>query len=68
MGPLTGLLVGSVKGKKEGPWCFLDAGWEAFKAIKKAFSTTLILAYYNPSLPSRVESDALGYALARVLT
>jgi len=41
--PLTDLLVGSVKGKKVGPFVFLQAARDAFSAIKLAFTTAPML-------------------------
>jgi len=66
--PLTNLLVGSVKGKKVGPFVFLQAAWDAFSAIKLAFTTALMLQHFNPALRIMVELDALGFALTRIIS
>ncbi|MBW0553358.1 hypothetical protein O181_093073 [Austropuccinia psidii MF-1] len=38
-----------------------------FQSLKEAFTTAPILSYFNPSLPTIVETDASDYALSAVL-
>jgi hypothetical protein len=66
--PITDLLLGSVKGKKTGPFEFLEAAQAAFRAIKKAFSEAPVLHHFNPELHIRVETDSSGFALAGILS
>ncbi|MBW0513146.1 hypothetical protein O181_052861 [Austropuccinia psidii MF-1] len=39
-----------------------------FQILKKAFTTAPILSYFNPSLPTIVETEASDYALGAVLS
>ena len=66
--PLTNLLVGSVKGKKVGPFVFPQAARDAFSAIKLAFTTAPMLQHFDPALRFMVESDASGFALAGIIS
>jgi len=47
---------------------FLQAARDAFSAIKLAFTTTLILQHFNPTLYIIVKLDALGFALTRIIS
>jgi hypothetical protein len=64
----TNLLVKSVKGKKESLFTFLNITQRAFKTIKKAFFTTLMLAYFNLKLLTIVECNTLGYTVAKCIS
>ena len=66
--PLTGLLKGSQKGKKNGPLVWGDCEEQAFHQVKQAFTNASVLRHYDPALRVRVESDASGFALAAVLS
>ena len=65
--PLTGLLVGSVKGKKRGQFTWTDDAAQAFRALKTAFQEAPLLGHFDPSKPIRVDTDASMYAIAGVL-
>ena len=41
---------------------------EAFKKLKKLFTTAPILVTFNPEKPITIETDALGFAIAVVLS
>ena len=41
---------------------------EAFNTLKEAFTTTPILAYYNPNLPSVLETDSSDFALGGIIS
>ena len=36
---------------------------KAFEELKTAFTTAPVLKHFNPELPTRVETDASGYAI-----
>ena len=65
---MTDLLKGSIKGRKEGPFIFGKEAMDAFNALKEAFSAVPVLCYYDPRLPSRVETDASGQGLAGMIS
>ncbi len=66
--PITDLLLGSIKGKKMGPFKFTEEAKAAFNAIKKAFSKAPVLRHFDPELRIRVETDSSGVALAGILS
>jgi hypothetical protein len=66
--PLTDLLKGSKEGKKSGPFEFPPKAVEAFQRLKLAFTTAPMLRHYDPAKPTRLETDASGFALAGVIT
>jgi transposase InsO family protein len=66
--PITALLKGMVAGKKKGPWEWPQSAQEALDKLKKAFTTTPFLVHYDPDKPTRLETDASGYALGAILS
>ena len=62
MVPLTQLTC------KATPWDFSDAYQNSFKSLKKAFTTALVLAKWNPGDPLIVEIDVSDYALGVILS
>jgi hypothetical protein len=66
--PLTGLLKGSVKGKKNRDFIWEKAQQDAFNHLKTAFTTAPILIYFNPEKPIRLESDTSRVACRGVLS
>src|SRR5882672_5848896 len=49
-------------------WHFSDEYPSAFEALKKAFTTALVLTHWIPDTQITVETDASDYALAAVLS
>ncbi|MBW0530784.1 hypothetical protein O181_070499 [Austropuccinia psidii MF-1] len=47
---------------------FNDKALSQFQILKEAFTTAPILAHFNPSLPTIVETDASDYSLVAVLS
>ena len=66
--PLSDLLKGSKNGKKLGPFEFPPKAEEAFQKLKQAFASASMLRHYDPAKPTRLETDASGFALAGVIT
>lgn len=66
--PLTGLLKGSQKGKKSGPFEWGPQEQAAFDQLKKAFVTAPVLAHFDPAKPGRVETDASGQAISGIFS
>ncbi|MBW0525106.1 hypothetical protein O181_064821 [Austropuccinia psidii MF-1] len=54
--------------KKDSPFIFNEEALGQFQILKEAFTTAPILAHFNPSLPTIVETDASDYALGAVLS
>ncbi|MBW0583518.1 hypothetical protein O181_123233, partial [Austropuccinia psidii MF-1] len=54
--------------KKDSPFIFNEEALSQFQILKEAFTTAPILSYFNPSLPTIVETDASYYALGSVLS
>ena len=54
--------------RKDIPWVFSDDCREAFKKLKKALVTALVLTHWIPDTLIMVETDASDYALAAVLS
>ncbi|MBW0527980.1 hypothetical protein O181_067695 [Austropuccinia psidii MF-1] len=54
--------------KKDSPFIFNDKALRQFQIVKEAFTTAPILAHFNCSLPSIVETDASDYGLCAVLS
>ncbi len=61
-------MKGSKDGKKSGPFDFPEKARSAFQNLKQAFTSAPMLLHYDPSKPTRLETDASGYALAGVIT
>jgi hypothetical protein len=60
--PLTSLI------KKDLPFKWGEPQQEAFELLKTRFTAALILAHFDPSLPTFVETDASDYALGCILS
>jgi len=54
--------------KKDTPWRWEAAEQKAFDTLKEAFTTEPILSMWEPDRPTRVESDASGFATGGVLS
>ena len=65
---LTGLLKGSVKGKKTELFEFPLAAEESFDELQKAFCSVPVLRHFNPVLPIWLETDASGFVLVDILS
>jgi transposase InsO family protein len=66
--PLTGMLKGSVNGKKEGPFVWGANAESAFRQLIAAFTTAPMLVHFDPSRRIRVETDASAFAAGAVLS
>ena len=53
---------------KDIPWKFNSSCHDAFNSLKKAFISTSILTYWIPDAQLIVETNALDYALAAILS
>ena len=67
-GLLTGLLKGSQKRVKSGPFEWPKDADQAFRRLTDAFSQAPLLTHFDPQLSIRIETDASEYALAGILT
>ena len=67
-GPLTGLLKGSQRGIKSGPFEWPEAVDQAFQRLTDAFNKAPLLKHFDPQLSIRIETDASEYALAGILS
>ncbi|MBW0564720.1 hypothetical protein O181_104435, partial [Austropuccinia psidii MF-1] len=54
--------------KKDSPFIFNEEALSQFQLIREKFTTAPILAHFNPSLPTIVETDVSDYALGSVLS
>ena len=54
--------------QKDIPWKFDSSCYNAFNFLKKVFTSTPILTYWIPNAQLIVETDALDYALAAILS
>ena len=54
--------------RKNVPWSFVDECHSAFNALKKAFTTALVLTHWILDTQIRVETDVPDYALAAILS
>jgi len=54
--------------RKDIPWKFDSSCQDAFNSLKKAFTSTFILTHWIPDAQLIVETDALDYALAAILS
>ncbi|MBW0514430.1 hypothetical protein O181_054145 [Austropuccinia psidii MF-1] len=54
--------------KKDSPFIFNEEALSQFQILKEPFNTAPILAHYNPSLPTIVETISSDYALGAVLS
>ena len=46
----------------------IEVGEVAFEDLKRAFTTTLLLKYYDSTLPIKVEIDALRRVISVVIS
>ena len=49
-------------------WNFTDEAWKSFNALKSTFTSTPVLANWEPNKPLIVETDASNYALGAILS
>ncbi|MBW0471042.1 hypothetical protein O181_010757 [Austropuccinia psidii MF-1] len=54
--------------EKDSPLIFNEEALSKLQILKESFATAPILAYFNPSLPAIIETDASDYALEAVLS
>ena len=54
--------------KKDMPWQWGEDQQKVFDGLKRQFCTQPILKVYDPTLPTRVEVDASGYATGGILS
>ena len=60
--PLTQLM------RKNTPWSWSPNCEEAFRLLKKAFTSAPILHHFDPTLPPIVEMDTSDYAITGILS
>ena len=53
---------------KDAPFRFNNACLAAFQELQRLLTTTPLLGYYNPMLPTQVETNASDGVIARVLS
>ena len=66
--PITELLKGMEKGRKQGPFLWTPAADAAFEEPKEAFVKGPILRHWDPTKPCRLETDASGFGGGAVLS
>ena len=66
--PLTGLLKGNQKGVKSAPFKWLEASDQAFQRLTNVFNKAPLLKHFDSQLLIQIETNALKYALAGILT
>ena len=54
--------------QKDIPWKFDFSYWNVFNSLKKVFTSTSILTHWIPNAQLIIETDALDYALAAILS
>ena len=54
--------------RKNVPWSFVDECHSAFNALKKAFTTALVLTHWIPDTQITVKTDASDYVLTAILS
>ena len=64
--PMTSLLKGMEKGKKKGPFEWNDRAEDAFRHLQTCFTKAPLLQHFDPSKPSRLETDASIDGIAAV--
>ena len=62
MVPLTQLT------RKDAPWNFTNQCRQSFNGLKEAFTTAPILTHFQPGAQITVETDALDYVVAGILS
>ena len=63
-----GLLKGSQREIKSGPFKWPEAVDQAFRRLTDAFKKAPLLKHFDPQLSIRIETDASEYALAGILS
>src|SRR6266498_5515150 len=66
--PLTDLLVGMIRGRKTGPFSWLDEAEEVFRLLKKFFTFAFILRMFNFELRIYIKTDALEFILGVIIS
>ena len=66
--PLTALLVGGKVGRFSKTFELTKEARTTFEELKVAFTTAPVLQHYNADLPVRLETDASGFAILRILS
>jgi Reverse transcriptase (RNA-dependent DNA polymerase)/RNase H-like domain found in reverse transcriptase/Integrase zinc binding domain/Chromo (CHRromatin Organisation MOdifier) domain/Integrase core domain len=66
--PITDLLIGMQKGRKQGPFVWPDSAATAFSRLKACFTEAGFLRHFDPKRQNRVETDASTKAVAGTLT
>jgi hypothetical protein len=54
--------------RKTGPFTFTLKAKTSFKKLKKAFTITLFLIYFDLNKPIRIETNALAYTIAKAVS
>ena len=49
-------------------WVYSDSCWSLFEALKRAFTTALVLTQWEPGNPLIIESNASDYTLSAILS
>ncbi len=65
---LTNLLVGMIRGRKTRSFNQLDETEEAFRLLKKLFTSAFILRIFNLELRIRIKTDVLGFILGVIIS
>jgi hypothetical protein len=66
--PLISMFKGSVNGRKAGFFEFIEKERIAFELLRAFFIRALILIYFKPDRPIRIETDILDFAIAGMLS
>ena len=54
--------------RKDAPWNFTDQCRHSFNGLKEAFTTAPILTHFQPGVQITIETDALDYMVAGILS
>ncbi len=65
---LTDLFIDIIRGRKTGPFSWLDKAEEVFRILKEFFTFTLILRMFNSELRICIETDASGFVLGVIIS
>ena len=66
--PIIDLLLGIVKGKKTGPFKWIEVVNDTFRVLKDRFSSTLLLVYFTWARRTRIEVDTSSKAIRGIYT
>ena len=61
------MLKGSVNSRKVGPFKWRDTAETAFRELIIRFTSAPMLVYFEPSRRTRIETDALVYAITGII-